>query len=310
MKRANNVNSKKVNIFDIQRFAIHDGPGIRTIVFMQGCPLHCLWCSNPESWEIKRNLMYIKSKCTKCGKCAKNCPVKAITISNDGLNINRNICNSCGACENTCLNSAFSFAGKSLTIDEILHTVLKDKAYYENSGGGITLSGGEPFVQHEALMEILSESKSNGLHTVVETTGHVDPKIFKKSIPLVDMYLFDIKHTDPSILYNITGAEFSLMINNLQLLTKTSSEKVVIRVPVVPGFNADFETINGIFSLAKEYQIKEVHLLPYHTLGKDKFSWLGVSYPYDDTIPMMTEDKLIPPRDYGRAFGLVVKIGG
>ena len=282
------MNGAYVHVTDIARFAIHDGPGIRTAVFMQGCPLRCPWCANPETWHVKQNLMHLAFKCAKCGRCAGRCPAKAITVSADGadpevsdekLIIHRDVCTGCGACEQACINGAIMLSGKRMAVCDILDIVLKDKAYYINSGGGVTLTGGEPFVQFEATMHLLTLCKEAGLHTAVETSGHVDPAAFAQAIPLIDLYLFDMKHCDPAVLMHVTGGDLERILRNLRALSESgkAQENVILRVPVIPGFNDSEETMKGIHSIAKEHGIGTVQLLPYHTLGKDKFAWLGMT---------------------------------
>ncbi|SEO86621.1 glycyl-radical enzyme activating protein [Propionispora vibrioides] len=299
-----------MRVFDIERFAIHDGSGIRTVVFLQGCPLRCPWCANPESWHIETRLMYIKSKCVACGRCASVCPVDAIKLSDNRLNIDRRACTTCGACVEVCPHNALYLAGKVMTTSEILRIVMRDHDYYRNSGGGITLSGGEPFFQFQGALALLRESKEAGLHTAVETTGQVNPLQFCQAIPLVDQFLFDLKHCDPVILKEFTGGDLSLIKQNLQAAAEQKAEMIILRVPVVPGFNNNQDTIDGIYKIALENNISTVHLLPYHTLGKSKFAQLGLEYPYKDELPMLKNEELVPFCEIGKAKGLAVRIGG
>jgi pyruvate formate lyase activating enzyme len=197
-----------------------------------------------------------------------------------------------------------------MTTSEILSIVLRDQDYYRNSGGGITLSGGEPFVQFEGALSLLCESKQAGLHTAVETTGEVNPLLFRQAIPFVDQFLFDIKHCDPVILKEVTGGNLSLIRYNLHAISDRNPEKVILRVPVITGFNNNQDTIDGIYKIALDHNISTVHLLPYHTLGKNKFAQLGMEYPYKDEFPMLKNEEVVPFFEYGKVKGLILKIGG
>ena len=183
---------------------------------------------------------------------------------------------------------------------------MRDRDYYRNSGGGITLSGGEPFLQIEGALELLRMSKESGLHTAVETSGQVDPKQFARAIALVDLFLFDVKHCDLAVLKKVTGGDLGRILENLGAAAKSSPEKVLIRVPVIPKFNDDAETMNGIFKIAVENRVSAVQLLPYHTLGKGKYTKLGIDYPYDSDIPMMKKEQLAPFLKIGQARGLTM----
>lgn len=298
-----------LSIMEIERFAIHDGPGIRTIVFLQGCPLHCPWCSNPESQQINTRLMHLKNHCVGCGECVKACPEQAITIEDGKARIDRSICTLCKVCENSCLPSAIKFIGKKYTAPQIMEVLLKDKDYYRESGGGITFSGGEAFVQFKGLMKLLELCKSEGLHTAVETCGQVELSKIKKSFPFIDLFFFDIKHTDSQILKSVTGADWSTISTNLDYISEQDSSKIILRVPVLPGFNYTEKSLMRIFELALDKNIRTIHLLPYHTLGKNKYHHLDIPYTFlcDD---MMTKKELAPYKSIGERLGLTIQIGG
>ena len=300
---------RMVSVMEIERFAIHDGPGIRTVIFMQGCPLTCTWCSNPESQKIHAHLLYYKNRCVGCGKCSQTCSRGVITIKDGSPVFDRSRCVACQACASVCPASAITFAGKRMSVSEIMSVVKRDNAYYKQSGGGITFSGGEAFVQFDALMELLADSRKEGIHTAIETCGQVDLSKIEKASPLVDLFLFDIKHADKEMLKKYTGAGLNTILTNLSYLSEKYPEKIVVRIPVIPGFNYTTEDIQGIFTLAVERNLTNVHLLPYHMLGKDKYEQLGLtySYPYDK---MLTKEELFPLKKIGEDMGLQVQIGG
>jgi pyruvate formate lyase activating enzyme len=298
-----------VNIMEVERFAIHDGPGIRSVVFMQGCPLSCEWCSNPESQCIKTQLMYYMNKCVGCGKCIAVCPTDCISFSNGFPSFDRNRCSLCKKCEDACPQHAIKFVGEKVSTSDIIKVLLRDKNYYLNSGGGVTFSGGEPFVQYKALMQLLTLCKDNGLHTAVETTGMVPLDEIKKALPLIDLFLFDLKHLNKRKLKEKTGAEIDIVLKSLEFIAASNPEKIIIRVPVIPNFNFDKESLFPIFSLAMSLHLPTIHLLPYHTLGRDKYEQLGLPclYPSKD---MLSKKDLEPFKMIGEQMGLSVLIGG
>jgi pyruvate formate lyase activating enzyme len=293
-----------VSIMEMERFAIHDGPGIRTVVFLQGCPLRCPWCSNPESQEIRTHLLYLANHCVGCGKCYYACPTGAITFGGHPV-FDRHACTQCFACAGVCPQNAIKTVGKPVTVTDIMSVVCRDKDYYDNSGGGVTFSGGEPFMQFDGLMELLAGCKKDGIHTAIETCGQVAPDKIEQAFPLVDLFLFDIKQTDKDILKATTGADWEVVLINLRYIAAANPDKIIIRVPVIPGFNSQPEEMERIFHLALEQQVKTVHLLPYHTLGKTKYEQMGRIYPYPyDT--MLPKEALIPLKETGEKMGLKV----
>lgn len=294
-----------LNIFDIQRFALHDGPGIRTVVFFQGCPLHCPWCANPESQKPKKRLLHFKSKCTACGRCAKSCPQKAISFVSNQWEVCRQQCIGCERCSQVCLKNAIKFAGEKKTIAEILAVVQKDADYYEASQGGLTVSGGEPFAQAEGLLQLLQAANRLGLHTAIETSGNTAIENILAAEPYTDLFLFDLKHCNAEIFHEITGGDLPLILRNISVLANKSPEKITLRVPVIPTFNFDEETIKGIFQLAIERNIEKVELLPYHTLGKGKYAQMGLRYLPQD-VPSLTSEDLQHYRQLGTQMGLIV----
>lgn len=293
----------KLHMMDIQRFALHDGPGIRTTVFLQGCPLRCPWCSNPESQQIGQHLMHLKKRCIGCGHCAAVCPTNCIAMEDSFPLIDRNRCNGCGRCVEECPVTALRFSGKVMEAADILSVLLRDQNYYRRTGGGVTLSGGEPFVQWEGAKELLMLCKHAGLHTAVETTGNVPAASITACQAFVDLFLYDLKHMDPSIFTDVTKGDLPLVLANLNRLPP---EKVVLRIPVIPGFNNDEPTFRQIFAYAVDHGIHRVDLLPYHLLGKGKYEQLGLPYPYGD-YPSLAKQDLVEPTALGREMGLDVR---
>ncbi len=295
-----------IKVSNIERFATHDGPGIRTTIFLKGCPLHCPWCANPETWTLDTILMHDEKKCVRCHCCQKVCEKRAIDFDPD-FKINRNLCDGCQKCMDVCIPEAISFSGKEMTIDEILEEISKDDAYYKNSNGGITLSGGEPLFQFEEVFKLIQILKEKGYHIAIETTGMYNLNVLKKVEPYIDLFLHDIKHLNKEKLESITGASKEIIFNNLDYLSKTCKEKVIIRTPVIPGFNE--EIVKDIILYAKEKGFKEVNLLPYHSLGKNKWHNLKKDYVYENE-KMMDKSHLSSYTELSKELNICVKIGG
>ena len=283
-----------INVSNIERFAIHDGPGIRTTVFLKGCPLHCPWCANPETWSVNPVIMHQERLCEHCETCMHVCPQNAVSFKDGAYQIDRKRCTVCGTCVQNCIPGALSVNGTAMKEEEIIETVLRDKDYYEESGGGVTFSGGEPLFQKEAILKLLKLAMNAGLHTAVETTGMYDPAHLKQCGPYIDLFLFDIKHTDAEKLYEFTGASFDLIKTNFEYLCENRPQDVIVRVPVIPGFNDD--ALSDIIAFAKEHHVKAVNLLPYHSLGKTKWQQLQKTYRYE-TEPGMKPEALKPYED-------------
>ncbi len=298
---------QKLEVMEIQKFSVHDGEGIRTTVFLKGCPLRCPWCSNPESQSLKKQVMYTESKCIGCLKCTKACRYNAILAVEGRPVFYRNNCVGCKECARVCPAEAIRISGKTMTVDEIMESVLKDKDYYEATGGGITVSGGEPFTQFEGFLALLKACKEKGLNAAVETTGQVPRKHIAEAEPYIDSFLYDIKHMNAQVLKKTAEGILPEILGNLKYLAEINPDKITIRVPVIPGFNMKEEVINGIYDMALELKIKKVSLLPYHTLGKDKYARLGISYSMQEE-KMLEKNDLIPFQRAGLARNLTVTV--
>ena len=288
-------------MIEIERFAIHDGPGIRSVIFLQGCPLHCPWCANPESQAFHQQVFYTQNRCVGCLQCVKSCPQKAIQLKAK-ICIEQSLCIGCGKCVETCVNDALALVHKEMTVTEILDVVHKDDAYYQNSGGGITISGGEALV-HPHIVKLVKALKLDGYHVAIETTGQVSWKIFKQVDAYVDLYLWDMKHYDERKLISI-GANKQKIVENLQ---KISKEKVIARIPVIGEYN--YENLESLFEWISSMGIQRVDVLPFHRLGESKYRKLNREYVYRD-YASMSKDCLHKFIEIGKKYQLLVKIGG
>jgi pyruvate formate lyase activating enzyme len=295
-------------IFDIQRFSVHDGPGIRTLVFFKGCPLACLWCSNPESQRFDAELLFDPGRCVACGGCAEVCPHRAVWRDADRVQYDREHCVACGRCVEVCYAEARTMAGKQVTVAEVVAEVCKDLPFFTHSGGGVTLGGGEPLAQAEFAREILRECRARGIHTAIETCGYVPWPAIEAILAWTDLFLFDLKHLDALTHRSHTGGDVSGILSNLRHLA-ASGACVTVRVPVIPDFNDTPEDIRAIADHVARLGIRELHLLPYHRLGQNKYRLLGRAYGYvaDRRVSLEQMDA------FGAAAqvpGLLVRIGG
>lgn len=293
-----------IRISNIEKFATHDGPGIRTTVFLKGCFLHCPWCANPETWKSEPVLMHDAKKCVECKTCMHVCERGAISFP---FQWDMDKCIYCKKCENYCLQDAISFAGKDMEINEVIKEVLKDKDYFDQSNGGITISGGEPFMQLDAFLELIKQCKNNGLHVAVETTGNYCLDTLKEALPYIDLFLMDLKHLDAQKLKDITGGNLDLILNNFMYLAQHCPNKVIVRMPVIPRFNDDI--CEDVIRFCANLKLSEVNLLPFHTMGKSKWNQLNKEFMYDKD-KMMDRNDLTPYIDVGKQLGVYVKIGG
>ncbi len=267
-------------LFDIQHFAVHDGPGIRTLVFFKGCPLQCQWCCNPESISRKTQLKFIEFRCKQCYTCIKTCEHGAITCNPDSsIKINFEICAVCEdrKCVETCNYSALLEIGKTFTVIQLVDDVYKDINFYRNSGGGVTLSGGEPLMQTGFLLEVLKECKQREIHTAVETSGFAATKNFEEIAEFVDLFLFDIKIINSEIHKQFTGVTNELIHENLKYLISQNKE-IIVRIPLIPSITDTPENLNDMINFCKENQLKNINIEPYNSLGISKYSEIGLDY--------------------------------
>lgn len=269
-------------VFDIQRFSVHDGPGIRTTVFLKGCHLNCLWCHNPESKSKEPEIMLYEKSCIGCGECVNACESKLHSFRNGTHTIDRDNCRKCGKCAEACVGGAISVSGKEKTVDEVFSEVLKDKTFYNNSGGGVTVSGGEPLMHTDFCFELLTMAKEQGISTACETSGFGKWENVERLSRCVDIFLWDYKETNPQRHREYTGVDNSLILENLRKLDALGA-KIMLRCPIIPGLNDREEHFRGIADTAnKHLSIKRIEIEPYHSLGKSKAFAIGKDYPLDD----------------------------
>lgn len=272
-------------IFDIQRFSIHDGPGVRTTVFFKGCPLKCLWCGNPESISPGPSLSYMAERCIGCRACVAVCPEQALALGSDRLAVlDRQKCTRCGRCAPACDPKALEIVGRDYRVGEVMDLVLRDRKFYQASGGGLTLSGGEPLFQPEFAELLLYEAKTQDIHRCVETSGHAEWDAFQRLAPLVDLWLFDYKESDATRHLQFTSVARTPIVENLKRLHGQGA-KIVLRCPMIPECNTRPEHLDGIAALAKELpNLLGVELLPYYDLWRAKLKRFGLESRLPGTV--------------------------
>jgi len=293
-------------IFNIQRFSIHDGPGIRTTVFMKGCSLACKWCSNPESINGKQEIMTHNVRCIACGKCAEACPIEAIAFTDGRREINWVKCNNCLECAGVCPAKAIECIGDYMTVEEVMKKVESDRTFYENSNGGMTVSGGEPLVQQEFVRELLKKCQEKGIHTTLDTTGNAPWQNIESVLEYVDLVLQDIKHTDTGMHKKGTGVGNELILENAKKIAKR--KRIWIRMPLIPWYNDSEVNIKKVAEFASDIGAEKVSVLPYHELGSSKYADLGRVYPMPGTKPP-DKKHVDRVRKTIESYGLKVEIG-
>jgi pyruvate formate lyase activating enzyme len=298
-------------IFDIKRYAIHDGPGIRTTVFMKGCPLRCIWCHNPESQKLGFEIMYLEYKCIHCYTCVHVCPYNLIYFDDEGMqHIHREKCKYCKICTDNCPSGALEFVGRKISVEELIEIIEKDITLYDSSGGGVTFSGGEPLMQPEFLKEALEECKNRKINTALDTSGYAPRKVLESVMDYVDIFLYDIKLYDPEKHRKYTGVSNEIIKDNLKFLVNSGRGKnIILRFPVIPTITDTEENIEGwkefIMNLGG---IREINLLPYHDVS-EKFRRLGREYKMP-VHEFPSEEKMKEIKEKFEEIGLYVKIGG
>ncbi len=300
-------------ITHIQPYSLHDGTGIRTLVFLKGCPLVCDWCCNPECQSPHIEIEFYRSRCVRCGACVEACRPKAVNPDlevESGFKIDRKLCNECGRCVEGCVSEALVYAGKVVTVEDILGEVDKDRCFHTVSDGGLTLSGGEPLHQLEFAHELLRRSYDSHISAVLETCGHAPWDCFERVIPYLDSVLLDIKHMDPVKHRDRTGVSNELILSNAVELCR-SGVPIVIRLPLIPGFNLDADNIRKTCEfVASLRSVKEVDLMPFHQLGRDKYFRLSRSYALDTCKALASDEegvsKISSIRDMLASFDLEV----
>ena len=276
-------------IFNIQKFSLNDGPGIRTVVFLKGCPLRCRWCANPESQLAKVQIMNDSQKCLHCGHCRDICPAGAIRFSETSVSADPFLCTGCGACISECPAKALKNEGEMKTVEEIVKVVMQDMPFYEESGGGVTLSGGEMLAQPAFAKELIRACKAEGISTCCETTGFAEPSVFMDVIEDIDYILFDVKHWSIDKHKEGTGVSNEKILINLKMAIDAGKD-VLPRIPVIPAFNDSPEDAKGIAEALKKAGASKCQLLPFHQFGENKYEQLGMEYAYKNTAAYHRED--------------------
>ncbi|MCX5971446.1 MAG: glycyl-radical enzyme activating protein [Coprothermobacterota bacterium] len=292
----------------MQRYSTQDGPGIRTTVFLKGCPLRCPWCHNPENQDSRPELLFRMERCLGCGDCRTACPQGAIYATESGFLTLADRCLRCGACATACPTGARHLVGERTSVADVLDEVEKDHVFYDQSGGGVTFSGGEPFAQGEFLLALLAECKARGMATAIDTCGYAPPELVCRAACLSDLFLFDLKVMDEPLHRQLTGISNVLILANLQELVKRGA-RVVVRFPVIPGLTDAPSNIHQIGQYLAGIEAKELELIPYHASGQGKYQGLGRSYECQEIVPPSPQALEELAQHFSR-LGVPTKIGG
>lgn len=280
-------------VFDIQRYAVHDGPGIRTLVFLKGCPLRCKWCSNPESQDMNNNIMVYSKECIgmdKCQECRQVCKEEAVINQDDRAVIDRERCTACGECAPVCYVGAIKNTNRVMSSADVVRYVEKDIPFYNQSGGGVTLSGGEPTYQYDFALELVQALKKKHIHVAIETTGYCAWDKLERIAAFTDLFLYDIKHMDSKIHKQYTGVDNQIILDNVLKLKKLGAD-IKVRIPLIPGINDQINELTRTAAfVAEELNIREVSLLPYHRLGQSKYEQMGREYELKTVVPVRSDN--------------------
>lgn len=297
-------------IFDIKRYSINDGPGIRATIFFKGCPLNCLWCHNPESISPKVQKLFTASKCIGCGECCRVCPVQACVLTANGIVTDEDLCTLCGKCAEVCPTLATEMSGKVRSVSEIVDIVEKERPFFDESGGGVTLSGGEPLLYPDFVVELLKACGDRQIHRAIDTSGYVKTETLVRVAEHAELFLYDLKMVDAEKHKRYTGVDNALILENLQVLSEAGAD-IQIRVPLIGGVNDDEESVrqSAAFVAGLAGKKKEVSLLPFHDVARGKDEKLGQKRDLS-ALAEPTQEGVARAVDVYNAFGLCVKIGG
>lgn len=294
-------------VFNIQRYSIDDGPGVRTTVFVKGCPLSCLWCSNPESLTLMPEVTYRYTACKRCGACVAACPAGAVTLADDGVHINRAICRRCGTCIDACVPEALQMSGRKMSDEEVFKIVRRDIDYYETSGGGVTCSGGEILGQPDFVAAIFERCRAAGIHTCADTSGWGSREAMETILECTDLVYFDLKHMDAAEHKKLCGQSNDAVLGNLALAADRRIP-LVVRIPLIPGCNNSEANLRAIGeTVARICRNAPIHILPYHRYGVSKYRMLDMPYPLNG-VASPTPEELDKARDVLESFGLKCEI--
>lgn len=297
-------------IFDIKRYAINDGPGIRVVVFFKGCNLHCAWCHNPESISHQVEKMYSLSKCIKCGSCIEVCPENALTLKPEGIITDHELCSLCGKCADVCPTKAIEMSGKEMSVEEIMEIIEKERIFFDQSGGGVTFSGGEPLVHKKMLISLLDECGKRGIHRAVDTAGNVSTETILEVAEHTDLFLYDLKMMETAQHKKWIGAGNEKIMHNLKMIAETGAH-IIIRIPLIGGVNDTDENMEQTAKFISELagEKKEVHLLPYHNIAQNKYLRLGKPEDFEILHEPAKETLAGAIRKFEQ-YGIKASIGG
>lgn len=296
-------------VFDVKRYALHDGPGIRVTVHFKGCPLSCRWCHNPESQLSTSQLLFWKERCITCGTCTGACPKGALSLSGGAILTDSKLCSGMGACANACPSGARELCGRKISVGDLMAQILKERVFFDQSGGGVTLSGGEPLLQPDFALAVLKECRKYEIHTAVDTCGFTSRSVLMDALPFTDLFLYDIKHMDPEKHREYTGGDNGAILSNLTALGEAGA-LINARMPFIPGVNTDEKNLHSAGAFLNRVKgITKVSLLPYHSAAENKHRRWNVKYELSGLCPP-SEDMLKNGAAILESYGLKVEIGG